>query len=72
MSHTKWEVLRKLHGDLPITVGGPEMVAYVQGYILAMEDMLRHIQDKPLRIETILMLERSLEEAENTLEALNK
>lgn len=83
MSHTKWAMLRKLNDGQALTTSGPEMIAYAQGYILALEDALSDAKAELLWCEQVhadpeplgRLIERiidSLNSARRTLEALTK
>jgi hypothetical protein len=69
--HKKWETII---GDMRNKLR-PETIAYVQGYILAMEDVLKDIGDEQNDDGAfdliILKIEESIEQAKRTLEVLN-
>jgi hypothetical protein len=64
IGHRKWE---------PVIVQSrqtrSETIAYVQGYILAMEDVLKDIVDDDVLIDKV---EESIRQARSTLRALNE
>ena len=61
--HRKWGNLRREK------ITSPEMLSYVQGYILACEDILRDMHDCNGSLETLLKdrVQLSLMEARETL-----
>jgi len=67
--HTKWETIKHSPQSYP------ETIAYVHGYILAMEDVLKDIGDEQNDDGAfdliILKIEESIEQAKRTLEVLN-
>jgi hypothetical protein len=70
--HSKW---RSIETDSIPKETPPEMIAYVKGYILAMEDVLKDLDESTNCCETydsiLFSVTNSLESARNTLEILN-
>lgn len=82
--HAKWDLLRRLN-NLPVSIRTEEMVAYTQGYILALEDVFKDVStwyvsadsDRgPDYFDALIsvraQVDESLEDARATLEQLTK
>jgi hypothetical protein len=69
--HKKWESIRR--DGIPKDTS-PEMLSYVQGYILALEDVLSDLKDSTNCCQTydnlLFRVTDSLENAKRTLESL--